>query len=45
MEQEALYLAALAAATDYEIKGFALTIIYPGGELLFYDKDGPRPRR
>jgi heat shock protein HslJ len=45
MEQEQLYLAALGAATNYEIEGFALKIVYPGGELLFYDKDGPRPRR
>jgi hypothetical protein len=45
MEQEGLYLAALEAATEYAVEGFALTITYPGGELLFYDKDGPRPRR
>jgi heat shock protein HslJ/predicted secreted protein len=45
MEQEGLYLSALESATEYTIKGFALTIGYPGGELLFYDKDGPRPRR
>jgi hypothetical protein len=45
MDQEQLYLAALASATGYSIEGFALTIEYPGGELLFYDKDGPRPRR
>jgi heat shock protein HslJ len=45
MEQEQLYLTALQAATSYEIEGFALKIVYPGGELLFYDKDGPRPRR
>jgi hypothetical protein len=45
MEQEQLYLTTLAAATEYTIEGFALTIAYPGGELLFYDKDGPRPRR
>jgi heat shock protein HslJ len=45
MEQEGLYLTALESATEYTIKGFALTISYPGGELLFYDKDGPRPRR
>jgi len=45
MEQEQLYLTTLAAATKYTIEGFALTIAYPGGELLFYDKDGPRPRR
>jgi hypothetical protein len=45
MEQESLYLAALEAATEYTIEGFALTIEYPGGELVFYDKDGPRPRR
>ena len=44
MEQEQLYLAAMEAATSYEIEGFALKIVYPGGELLFYDKDGPRPR-
>ena len=45
MEQEGLYLAALESATEYTIEGFALSIEYPGGELLFYDKDGPRPRR
>jgi hypothetical protein len=45
MDQESLYLAALEAATEYTIEGFALTIEYPGGELVFYDKDGPRPRR
>ncbi len=45
MDQERLYLAALESATEYTIEGFALTIAYPGGELLFYDKDGPRPRR
>jgi heat shock protein HslJ len=45
MEQESLYLAALEAATSYKIEGFTLTIVYPGGELLFYDKNGPRPRR
>jgi hypothetical protein len=45
MQQESLYLAALEAATSYRIEGFALTIVYPGGELLFYDKNGPRPRR
>ena len=45
MEQESLYLAALEAATSYRIEGFTLTIVYPGGELLFYDKNGPRPRR
>ena len=45
MDQEGLYLAALESATEYTIEGFALTITYPGGELLFYDKDGPRPRR
>jgi heat shock protein HslJ len=45
MDQEALYLAALEAATSYRIEGFTLTITYPGGELLFYDKNGPRPRR
>ena len=44
MEQERLFLAALEAATSYKIEGFTLTIVYPGGELLFYDKDGPRPR-
>jgi heat shock protein HslJ len=44
MEQESLYLAALEAATHYRIEGFTLTIVYPGGELLFYDKNGPRPR-
>jgi heat shock protein HslJ len=45
MDQESLYLAALEAATGYRIEGFTLTIVYPGGELLYYDKDGPRPRR
>jgi heat shock protein HslJ len=45
MEQESLFLAAMEAATSYRIEGFALTIVYPGGELLFYDKNGPRPRR
>ncbi|NIV36992.1 MAG: META domain-containing protein, partial [Anaerolineae bacterium] len=45
MEQEGLFLAALEAATSYKIEGFALTIVYPGGELLFYDQDGPRPRQ
>ena len=45
MDQEVLYLTALAAATEVGIEGFALTVRYPGGELLFYDKDGPRPRR
>jgi heat shock protein HslJ len=45
MDQEGIYLAALASATEYTIEGFALTITYPGGTLLFYDKDGPRPRR
>jgi heat shock protein HslJ len=45
MDQESLYLAALEAATSYRIEGFTLTIVYPGGELLYYDKDGPRPRR
>jgi heat shock protein HslJ len=45
MEQESLFLAAMEAATDYRIEGFTLTIVYPGGELLFYDKNGPRPRR
>jgi heat shock protein HslJ len=45
MDQEQIYLAALEAATEYTIEGFALSIEYPGGELLFYDKDGPRPRR
>jgi heat shock protein HslJ len=45
MEQEAQYLAALETATNCEIEGFALTIVYPGGELLFYAKDGPRPQR
>jgi heat shock protein HslJ len=45
MQQEALYLSAMEAATSYRIEGFTLTIIYPGGELLFYDKNGPRPRR
>ncbi|MEJ2737255.1 MAG: Gmad2 immunoglobulin-like domain-containing protein [Anaerolineae bacterium] len=44
MEQEELYLAALESATGYTIEGFTLSIEYPGGELLFYDKDGPRPR-
>jgi heat shock protein HslJ len=45
MDQEGLYLAALEAATQYTIEGFALSIEYPGGEMIFYDKDGPRPRR
>jgi hypothetical protein len=45
MEQEQLYLAALESATEYTVEGFALTITYPGGSLIFYDKDGPRPRR
>jgi hypothetical protein len=45
MDQEGLYLAALESATEYTVEGFALTITYPGGELLFYDKEGPRPRR
>ena len=45
MDQEGLYLAALESATGYTIEGFALTITYPGGELLVYDQDGPRPRR
>ena len=45
MEQEQLFLAALEAATSYKIEGFTLTIVYPGGELLFYDKDGPRPSK
>jgi heat shock protein HslJ len=45
MDQEGLYLAALESATEYTIEGFALSIEYPGGTLLFYDKDGPRPRR
>jgi heat shock protein HslJ len=45
MDQEGLYLTALEAATEYTIEGFALSIEYPGGELLYYDKDGPRPRR
>jgi heat shock protein HslJ len=45
MDQEQLYLTALGAATEYTIEGFALSIEYPGGELIFYDKDGPRPRR
>jgi hypothetical protein len=45
MDQEGLYLAALEAATEYTIEGFALSIEYPGGTLVFYDKDGPRPRR
>jgi heat shock protein HslJ len=45
MEQEQLYLAALEAATEYTLEGFALSIEYPGGQLLFYDKNGPRPRR
>ncbi len=43
-DQERLYLTALEAATEYTIEGFALSIEYPGGELIFYDKDGPRPR-
>jgi heat shock protein HslJ len=45
MDQEGLYLAALDSATGYTIEGFTLSITYPGGSLLFYDKDGPRPRR
>ncbi len=45
MEQEGLYLSALESATSYRIEGFTLTIVYPGGELLFYDKNGPRPRQ
>jgi hypothetical protein len=45
MEQEGLYLAALESATDYVVEGFALSIEYPGGALLYYDKDGPLPRR
>jgi hypothetical protein len=45
MDQEGLYLAALEAATSYRIEGFTLAIVYPGGEMLFYDRDGPRPRR
>jgi hypothetical protein len=45
MDQEGLYLAALESATEYTIEGFALSIEFPGGTLLFYDKDGPRPRR
>jgi hypothetical protein len=45
MEQEGLYLAALESATEYVIEGFALSIEYSGGALLYYDKDGPRPRR
>jgi hypothetical protein len=45
MEQEGLYLTALEAATGYTIEGFALSIEFPGGALLFYDENGPRPRR
>jgi heat shock protein HslJ len=45
MDQEGLYLTALEAATEYTVEGFALSIVYPGGVLLFYDQDGPRPRR
>jgi hypothetical protein len=45
MDQEGLYLAALEASTEYTIEGFALSIEYPGGTLVFYDKNGPRPRR
>jgi len=45
MDQEGLYLAALEAATEYTLEGFALSIEFPGGTLLFYDKNGPRPRR
>jgi heat shock protein HslJ len=45
MEQEGLYLSALESATEYTIEGFSLSISYPGGTLLFYDQDGPRPRR
>ena len=45
MDQEQLYLAALESATEYTVEGFALSIEFPGGTLLFYDKNGPRPRR
>jgi hypothetical protein len=45
MEQEGLYMSALQSATEFTIEGFALSISYPGGTLLFYDKDGARPRR
>ena len=45
MDQEGLYLTALESATGYTIEGFTLSISYPGGTLLFYDQDGPRPRR
>jgi len=45
MDQEGLYLTALESATEYTIEGFTLSIAYPGGVLLFYDQDGPRPRR
>jgi hypothetical protein len=45
MDQEGLYLAALESATEHTMVGLALTITYPGSTLLFYDKDGPRPRR
>jgi hypothetical protein len=45
MEQEGLYLAALEAVTAYTIEGFSLSIEFPGGALLFYDENGPRPRR
>jgi heat shock protein HslJ len=45
MEQEGLYLTALESATEYVVEGFALSIEYTGGALLYYDKDGPRPRR
>ena len=45
MDQENLYLTALESATAYTIEGFALSVDYPGGTLIFYDKNGPRPRR
>jgi hypothetical protein len=44
MDQEGLYLAALESATEYTIEGFSLSISYPGGTLLYFDQDGPRPR-
>jgi hypothetical protein len=37
-------LGELESATEYTIAGFALSTEHPGGEVLFYDKDGPQPR-
>jgi heat shock protein HslJ len=45
MEQEGSYLGALESATGYTIEGFTISIQYPGGTLLFYDKDVPRPQQ